>query len=93
MEVVAKTITERHESTSSNSDATLAALPVAATIARADRAARSFLDREGLDFELRSFGELVGEASGEAKDVLVTDAETVVDAQTRAEQNREASAD
>jgi len=90
-EVVAKTVSQRNGATSSKRDATLAALPVAATLARADRAARSFLDREGLDFKLRSFGELVDDARGETNDVLVTDAETVVDAQTRAEQkNREA---
>lgn len=90
-QVVAKTVTERHGANSSNSDATIAALPVAATIARADRAAKSFLDREGLDFELRSFGELVDDARGETTDVLVSDAETIVDADDRADQQRQSA--
>jgi len=89
--VVAKTITEVRGATST-SDATLATLPVTTAIARTDRAVRSFLDRDGLAFELRSVGDLVDAATDEAADVLVSDVETVVDAQDRVE-SRRASAD
>jgi len=91
-EVVAKTVSE-NGGARNNSDATIAALPVATAIARADRAVRSFLDRDGIGFELRSFGDLVDDARGEATDVLVSDVETIVDADDRAEQQRRGAAD
>ena len=90
--VVARTITEVRGATSS-SDATLATVPLAAAVARADRAARSFLDRDGLDFELRSVGGLIDAASDETADVLVSDVETVVDAQDRADAQKQTPAD
>jgi hypothetical protein len=89
--VVAKTVSEKG-SARNKSDATLAALSLAAAVARADRAVRSFLDRDGLDFELRSVGDLVDAARSEATDVLVSDVETIVDADERADQQRREAA-
>lgn len=89
--VVAKTVSEKG-SARNKSDATLAALSLAAAVARADRAVRSFLDRDGLDFELRSFGDLVDDARSETADVLVSDVETIVDADERADQQRREAA-
>jgi len=88
--VVAKTVTEKHGS-KHKSDATIAALPLAAAVARADRAAAEFLDREGLGFELRSFAGLIDGARDEAHDVLVSDVETIVDADRRADQQRQSA--
>ncbi|MDY6779091.1 MAG: hypothetical protein SV760_00780 [Halobacteria archaeon] len=87
-EVVAKTVTEKFGARSGDSDAPIATLPLAAAVARGDAAARSFLDREGLEFDLRSLAELVVDADDEANDVLVSDVETIVDAQERAEAER-----